>query len=186
MTKDNHLLGKFDLTGIPPAPRGIPQIEVTFEIDANGILQVSAEDKGTGNREKIVITNDQNRLTPDDIERMIKDAEKFADEDKKLKERVEARNDLESYAYSLKNQLGDKEKLGSKVSDADKATMEEAIEEKIKWLEENQDTEPEEYKKQKKELTDIVQPIITKLYQGAGGGGVPPTAGDEEDIKDEL
>lgn len=115
MTKDNHLLGKFDLTGIPPAPRGIPQIEVTFEIDANGILQVSAEDKGTGNREKIVITNDQNRLTPDDIERMIKDAERFADDDKKLKERVEARNDLESYAYSLKNQLQDKEKLGAKV-----------------------------------------------------------------------
>ncbi|XP_025269686.1 endoplasmic reticulum chaperone BiP isoform X2 [Camponotus floridanus] len=185
MTKDNHLLGKFDLTGIPPAPRGIPQIEVTFEIDANGILQVSAEDKGTGNRQKIVITNDQNRLTPDDIERMIKDAEKFADDDKKLKERVEARNELESYAYSLKNQLADKEKLGSKVSDADKATMEEAIEEKIKWLEENQDTDPEEYKKQKKELTDIVQPIIAKLYQGAGG--VPPTSGgDEEDIKDEL
>lgn len=116
MTKDNHLLGKFDLTGIPPAPRGIPQIEVTFEIDANGILQVSAEDKGTGNREKIVITNDQNRLTPDDIERMIKDAERFADDDKKLKERVEARNDLESYAYSLKNQLQDKEKLGAKVN----------------------------------------------------------------------
>ncbi|XP_070515809.1 endoplasmic reticulum chaperone BiP isoform X3 [Cardiocondyla obscurior] len=185
MTKDNHLLGKFDLTGIPPAPRGIPQIEVTFEIDANGILQVSAEDKGTGNREKIVITNDQNRLTPDDIERMIKDAEKFADDDKKLKERVEARNDLESYAYSLKNQLADKEKLGSKISDADKATMEEAIEEKIKWLEDNQDTDPEEYKKQKKELTDIVQPIIAKLYQGAGGG-VPPTGGEDEDIKDEL
>ncbi|XP_001604460.2 endoplasmic reticulum chaperone BiP isoform X2 [Nasonia vitripennis] len=187
MTKDNHLLGKFDLTGIPPAPRGVPQIEVTFEIDANGILQVSAEDKGTGNREKIVITNDQNRLTPDDIERMIKDAEKFADEDKKLKERVEARNELESYAYSLKNQLQDKEKLGSKVSDSDKAKMEEAIDEKIKWLEENQDTDPEEYKKQKKELSDIVQPIISKLYQGAGGG-VPPTGGEEsdDDLKDEL
>ena len=96
MTKDNHLLGKFDLTGIPPAPRGVPQIEVTFEVDANGILQVSAEDKGT---------NDQNRLTPEDIEQMIKDAEKFADDDKKLKERVEARNELESYAYSLKNQV---------------------------------------------------------------------------------
>merc|ERR1711994_647740 len=92
MTKDNHLLGKFDLTNIPPAPRGVPQIEVTFDIDANGILQVSAEDKGTGNKEKITITNDQNRLTPEDIERMINDAEKFADEDAKLKGRVEARN----------------------------------------------------------------------------------------------
>merc|ERR1712127_767467 len=102
MTKDNHLLGKFDLTGIPPAPCGVPQIEVSFEIDVNGILRVSAEDKGTGNKEKITITNDQNRLTPEDIERMINDAEKFADEDAKLKERVESRNELESYAYSLK------------------------------------------------------------------------------------
>ena len=192
MTKDNHLLGKFDLTGIPPAPRGIPQIEVTFEIDANGILQVSAEDKGTGNREKITITNDQNRLTPDDIEKMIKDAEKFADEDKKLKEKVEARNELESFAYSLKNQLADKEKLGSKISDSEKSKMEEAIEEKIKWLEENQDADPEEYKQQKKELEDIVQPIIAKLYQSTGGvpptGGAPPTADEEseDESKDEL
>ncbi|XP_046984395.1 endoplasmic reticulum chaperone BiP [Schistocerca americana] len=185
MTKDNHLLGKFDLTGIPPAPRGVPQIEVTFEIDANGILQVSAEDKGTGNREKIVITNDQNRLTPDDIERMIKDAEKFADDDKKLKERVEARNELESYAYSLKNQLSDKEKLGAKVSGSDKTTMEEAIEEKIKWLEANQDASTEEFKKQKKELEDVVQPIIAKLYQSSGGPP-PPGANEDDDLKDEL
>ena len=105
MTKDNHLLGKFDLTGIPPAPRGVPQIEVTFEIDVNGILRVSAEDKGTGNKNNIVINNDQNRLSPEDIDRMINDAEKFAEEDKKVKERVEARNELEGYAYSLKNQV---------------------------------------------------------------------------------
>lgn len=186
MTKDNHLLGKFDLTGIPPAPRGVPQIEVTFEIDANGILQVSAEDKGTGNREKIVITNDQNRLTPEDIDRMIRDAEKFADEDKKLKERVEARNELESYAYSLKNQLSDKDKLGAKLSDDEKTKMEEAIEEKIKWLEDNQDTEAEDYKTQKKELEDVVQPIIAKLYQGAGGAPPPPSGEDDDDLKDEL
>jgi len=105
MTKDNHLLGKFDLTGIPPAPRGVPQIEVTFEIDVNGILRVSAEDKGTGNKNNIVINNDQNRLSPEDIDRMINDAEKFAEEDKRVKERVEARNELEGYAYSLKNQV---------------------------------------------------------------------------------
>merc|ERR1719319_1222653 len=110
MTKDNHQLGKFDLNNIPPAPRGVPQLEVTFEIDANGILQVSAEDKGTGNKEKITITNDQNRLTPEDIEKMINDAEKFAEDDAKLKSKVESRNELESYAYSLKNQIGDKEK----------------------------------------------------------------------------
>jgi len=186
MTKDNHLLGKFDLTGIPPAPRGVPQIEVTFEIDANGILQVSAEDKGTGNKEKITITNDQNRLTPEDIEQMIKDAEQFADEDKKLKERVESRNELESYAYSLKNQINDNEKLGGKLSDSDKEKIEEAVNEKISWLEENSEAEGEEFKAQKKELEDAVQPIIAKLYQGAGGA--PPGGdGDDEDVdKDEL
>ncbi|CAG0918834.1 unnamed protein product [Notodromas monacha] len=185
MTKDNHQLGKFDLTGIPPAPRGVPQIEVTFEIDANGILQVSAEDKGTGNREKITITNDHNRLSPDDIDRMIKDAERFADDDKKLKERVEARNEMESYAYSLKNQLSDKEKLGGKLSAEEKTKIEEILDEKIKWLEENPSADSEEYKTQKKEMEDIIQPIIAKLYQGQGGA--PPTpGGDDEDLKDEL
>merc|ERR1712156_118575 len=184
MTKDNHQLGKFDLTGIPPAPRGVPQIEVTFEIDANGILQVSAEDKGTGNKEKITITNDQNRLTPEDIEQMIQDAEKFADEDKKLKERVEARNELESYAYSLKNQINDKEKLGSKLSDEDKEKIEESVNEKISWLEENQEADAEDFKAQKKELEDTVQPIIAKLYQQGGEGGSPPE--EEEYDKDEL
>merc|ERR1739844_476570 len=185
MTKDNHLLGKFDLTGIPPAPRGVPQIEVTFEIDANGILQVSAEDKGTGNKEKITITNDQNRLTPEDIEQMIQDAEKFADDDKKLKERVESRNELESYAYSLKNQINDKEKLGSKLSDEDKEKIEESVNDKISWLEENQEAAGEDFKAQKKELEDTVQPIIAKLYQQGGEGGSPPP--EEEDYdKDEL
>lgn len=184
MTKDNHLLGKFDLTGIPPAPRGVPQIEVTFEIDANGILQVSAEDKGTGNKEKITITNDQNRLTPEDIDQMIQDAEKFADEDKKLKERVESRNELESYAYSLKTQVNDKEKLGAKISDEDKEKIEEAVKAKISWLEENQEAEAEDFKAQKKELEDAVQPIIAKLYQGQGGGAPPPQ--EEETEKDEL
>jgi len=189
MTKDNHQLGKFDLTGIPPAPRGVPQIEVTFEIDANGILQVSAEDKGTGGKEKITITNDQNRLTPEDIEQMIKDAEMFADEDKKLKERVESRNELESYAYSLKNQINDKEKLGAKITDEDKEKIEEAVNEKITWLEENQEADGEDFKAQKKELEEIVQPIIAKLYQQGGG---PPPGGEggepeEEDFdKDEL
>merc|ERR1712013_883087 len=169
ITKDNHQLGKFDLTNIPPAPRGVPQIEVTFEIDANGILVVSAEDKGTGSKEKITITNDQNRLTPEDIEKMINDAEKFADEDAKLKGKVEARNELESYAYSLKNQLSDKEKLGGKLSDEETAKIEEVINEEIAWLEENADADAEELKAQKKEMEDIVQPIIAKLYQGAGG-----------------
>merc|ERR1719431_1560544 len=177
MTKDNHQLGKFNIGGIPPAPRGVPQIEVTFEIDANGILVVSAEDKGTGTKEKITITNDQNRLTPEDIERMINDAE--------LKGKVEARNELESYAYSLKNQIGDKEKLGGKLSDEEKTTIEEQINEKIAWLEENVAADAEEMKAQKKEMEDIVQPIIAKLYQGQGGA--PPGGEEEEDYdKDEL
>jgi len=187
MTKDNHQLGKFDITGIPPAPRGVPQIEVTFEIDANGILVVSAEDKGTGNKEKITITNDNNRLTPEDIERMINDAEKFADEDAALKSKVEARNELESYAYSLKNQIGDKEKLGGKLSEEEQSKIEEVINEKIAWLEENQDASSEDLKAQKKEMEDTVQPIIAKLYQGQGG---PPPGGEEgeedDDLKDEL
>lgn len=188
MTKDNHLLGKFDLTGIPPAPRGVPQIEVTFEIDANGILKVSAEDKGTGNKEKITITNDHNRLSPEDIEKMIKDAESFADEDKKIKERVEAKNEFESYAYSLKNQLSDKEKLGGKLSDDDKTKIEDAVNESIKWLEANAETaEVSEIQNKKKELEEATQPIIAKLYAGAAGGqpgDAPPT--DSDSTKDEL
>ena len=163
----------------------MPQIEVTFEIDANGVLQVSAEDKGAGNKEKITITNDQNRLTPEDIEQMIKDAETFADDDAKLKSRVESRNELESYAYSLKNQINDKEKLGAKISDEDKEKIEEAVNEKITWLEENQEADDEDFKKQKKELEDTVQPIIAKLYQG--GAPPPDSEGGEDDMdKDEL
>uniref|UniRef100_A0A4X1UEP5 Endoplasmic reticulum chaperone BIP n=1 Tax=Sus scrofa TaxID=9823 RepID=A0A4X1UEP5_PIG len=183
LTKDNHLLGTFDLTGIPPAPRGVPQIEVTFEIDVNGILRVTAEDKGTGNKNKITITNDQNRLTPEEIERMVNDAEKFAEEDKKLKERIDTRNELESYAYSLKNQIGDKEKLGGKLSSEDKETMEKAVEEKIEWLESHQDADIEDFKAKKKELEEIVQPIISKLY---GSAGPPPTGDEESADKDEL
>lgn len=186
MTKDNHLLGKFDLTGIPPAPRGVPQIEVTFEIDVNGILRVSAEDKGTGNKNNIVIQNDHNRLSPEDIERMINDAEKYADEDKKLKERVDAKNELESYAYSLKNQVNDKEKLGAKLSEDDKTKITETLDDAISWLEGHQDADTEEFKEKKKEVEEVIQPIISKIYEGAGGP--PPTAeGDEDDQeRDEL
>nr|ANA96232.1 heat shock protein [Tyrophagus putrescentiae] len=186
MTKDNHQLGKFDLTGIPPAPRGVPQIEVTFEIDVNGILKVTAEDKGTGNKEKIVITNDHNRLSPEDIERMIKDAEKFSDEDKKVKEKVEAKNELESYAYSLKNQIGDKEKLGGKLSDDDKKTIESSVDETIKWLDANADADSEELKARKKKLEETVTPIISKLYAGAGGDAGQPPAEEDASSKDEL
>jgi len=190
MTKDNHLLGKFDLQNIPPAPRGVPQIEVTFEIDVNGILRVSAEDKGTGSKESITITNDQNRLTPEDIERMVQEAERFADEDNKVKEQVEARNELEGYLYGLKNQVADEEKLGAKLSEDDKETITEAVDAKIEWLDENQDAEAEQFKEQKKEVEDLVQPIISALYQGAGGEGGDAGADeeefDDEDLRDEL
>ena len=183
LTKDNHLLGTFDLTGIPPAPRGVPQIEVTFEMDANGILRVAAEDKGTGNKNKITITNDQNRLSTEDIERMVNDAERFADEDRKLKERVNARNELESYAYSLKNQAGDQEKLGGKLSREDKETLEKAVDEKTEWLESHQDAELEDFQAQKKELEEVVGPIIGKLYGGAGG--TPPPGAEQDGHQDE-
>jgi heat shock protein 5 len=191
MTKDNHLLGKFDLNGIPPAPRGVPQIEVTFEIDVNGILRVSAEDKGTGKKEKITITNDQNRLSPEDIERMVNEAEKFADDDKKVKERVEAKNEFESYAYSLKNQIGDKDKLGSKLSEEDKKSLEKATEEAISWLDSHADATTEELKEEKKKLEDVATPIVSKIYQQQGGapppGGEEPKPGSEEkEDKDEL
>ncbi|KAK2702588.1 endoplasmic reticulum chaperone BiP-like [Artemia franciscana] len=183
MTKDNHLLGKFYLTGIPPAPRGVPEIEVTFEMDANGILQVSAEDKGAGNKEKITISNDKNRLTPEDIERMIKDGEQFADEDKLLKEKVESRNELESYLYSLKNQISEKDKLGARLSDDDKSKIQDVVEEKIKWLDDNQDNEASEFKRVKKEAEDLVQQIIVKLYQqsGSAGADMPEEKGDHDE-----
>merc|ERR1712212_449173 len=141
-----------------------------------------------GSKEKITITNDQNRLTPEDIERMINDAEKFADEDAALKSKVEARNELESYAYSLKNQLSDKEKLGGKLSDEEQSKIEEVINEKRAGGEENQEAAAEDLKAQKKEMEDIVQPIIAKLYQGAGGPPPEEGEGGEEDdeFKDEL
>merc|ERR1719204_2440133 len=143
MTKDNHLLGKFDLTGIPPAARGVPQLEVTFEIDVNGILRVSAEDKGTGNKEKIEIKNDANRLTPEEVERMVKDAEDFAEE-------ALAKNELEQYVYSLKNQVADEEKLGGKLDDEEKETINDGIESTIEWLDESGETaEAEEIKEMK-------------------------------------
>merc|ERR1712078_504425 len=146
MTKDNHLLGKFELTGIPPAPRGVPQIEVTFEIDANGILQVSAEDKGTGKAEKITITAEKGRLSEEDIERMVREAEEYADEGKKVKERIDARNGLESYLYNMKNTLDDDEKgVADKLSADDKEEIENTINEALDWLDENPEADKDEY-----------------------------------------
>mmetsp|Transcript_18734 Transcript_18734/g.24405 ORF Transcript_18734/g.24405 Transcript_18734/m.24405 type:complete len:515 (-) Transcript_18734:145-1689(-) len=180
MTKDNHHLGKFELTGIPPAPRGVPQIEVTFEIDANGILQVSAEDKGTGKAEKITITAEKGRLSDEDIERMVREAEEFADEDKKVKERIDAKNGLEGYLYNLKNTLDDDEKgLADKLSEDDKEELTGAIDEALDWMDENPEAEAEEYSEKQKEVEAIANPIMRELYQGqAPGGG---EGGEDED-----
>jgi heat shock protein 5 len=185
MTKDNVLLGKFELNGLPPAPRGVPQIEVTFEIDANGILNVGAEDKGTGKSEKITITADKGRLSQEEIERMVKEAEEFAEEDKLMKETIDARNGLEGYAFSLKNSVNDKEKLGAKISEEDKETIEKAVKEVTDWLEEHPDAEKDEYSEKQKELEAVANPIMTKLYQAAGGGAGGGGAGaEDEDLPD--
>uniref|UniRef100_A0A1B6D262 Heat shock 70 kDa protein cognate 4 n=2 Tax=Clastoptera arizonana TaxID=38151 RepID=A0A1B6D262_9HEMI len=175
MTKDNNLLGKFELTGIPPAPRGVPQIEVTFDIDANGILNVTAIEKSTGKENKITITNDKGRLSKEDIERMVNDAEKYKAEDEKQKAVIAAKNSLESYCFNIKSTMED-EKLKDKITEADKNTVLEKCNEVIRWLDSNQLAEKEEFEHKQKELEGICNPIITKLYQGAGGvpGGMPP------------
>jgi len=182
MTKDNHLLGKFDLTGIPPAPRGVPQIEVTFDIDANGILNVSACDKSTGKQNKITITNDKGRLSKEEIEKMVNDAEKFKADDEKQKERITAKNGLESYCFNMKTTIDD-EKVKDKISEDDRKKITDKCDEAIKWLDANQLAEVEEFTDKQKEVEGVCNPIITKLYQGAGGapGGMPggmPDAGE--------
>jgi len=185
MTKDNNLLGKFELSGIPAAPRGQPQIEVSFELDANGILKVSAGDKGTGKSESITITNDKGRLSKDEIDRMVEEAEKYADEDKATRERIEARNGLENYAFSLKNQANDEEGLGGKIDEDDKEALLEAVKEAADWLEENAQTATtEDFEEQKQKLSDIAYPITSKLYGGAGG--MPDYDADEASGHDEL
>ena len=174
MTKDNNLLGKFELSGIPPAPRGVPQIEVTFDIDANGILNVSAADKSTGKANKITITNDKGRLSKDEIERMVNDAEKYKKDDEVQRERITSKNSLESYCFNMKQTIED-EKLASKIGADDKKKILEACDTALKWLDSNQTAEKEEFEHKLKEVEKICSPIITKLYQGAGGapGGMP-------------
>uniref|UniRef100_A0A669BYC6 Heat shock protein family A (Hsp70) member 8b n=1 Tax=Oreochromis niloticus TaxID=8128 RepID=A0A669BYC6_ORENI len=174
MTKDNNLLGKFELTGIPPAPRGVPQIEVTFDIDANGIMNVSAVDKSTGKENKITITNDKGRLSKEDIERMVQEAEKYKAEDDVQRDKVAAKNGLESYAFNMKSTVED-EKLKGKISDEDKQKILDKCNEVISWLDRNQTAEKDEFEHQQKELEKLCNPIMTKLYQSAGGvpGGMP-------------
>jgi len=176
-TKDNNILGKFELSGIPPAPRGVPQIEVTFDIDANGILNVSASDKSSGKSNRITITNDKGRLSKEEIERMVSEAEKYKAEDEAAAARITAKNGLESYAYNLRNSLTD-EKLADKFDAADKSKLETAVNEAISWLDNSQEGSKEEYEDKQKELEAIANPIMQKLYAGAGGApGDFPGAG---------
>jgi len=180
MTRDNNLLGKFELSGIPPMPRGKPQIEVTFDLDANGILQVNALDKTTGKSEKITITNDKGRLSQDQIDKMVKDAEKFKDDDQKQRERIEAKNQLENYAYSIRSSLQD-EALAGKLSEDDKSKLNAAVDSALSWLDTHQGANKEEYEAKRKELEATAMPIMSKLAGSAGpegpggfpGGGFP-------------
>jgi len=169
-TKDNNLLGKFELTGIPPAPRGVPQIEVTFDIDANGIMNVSAVEKGTGKTNKIVITNDKGRLSKEEIERMLAEAEKYKEEDEAEASRIGAKNGLESYAYSLRNTLADPA-TGDKIDSTDKETLKKAIDSTVEWIDSNTTATKEEFEEKQKELEGVANPIMMKLY---GAGGAPP------------
>lgn len=172
MTKDNHKLGNFNLDGIPPAPKGVPQIEVTFDIDANGILNVNATDKSTGKSEQITITNDQGRLTKEEIDRMVKEAEQFKEQDELVKKTVEAKNGFEQYIYQVKSTVND-EKLKDKITEEDKKTSLDAANEAEQWLTANQQATFEQYEEKKKELEAKFNPIITKVYQQGGAQGGP-------------
>jgi len=173
-TRDNRLLGKFELSGIPPAPRGVPQIEVTFDLDANGILNVTAVDKGSGKQKNIQIKNESGRLSKEEIERMLSEAEKFKDEDKKHADRASAKSSLESYAFSLRSTLSD-EKVAGKIDKDDKDKLEKLVKQTIDWVSQNENADKDEFESKKSELESQAGPIISKIYQGAGGGagGMP-------------
>mmetsp|Transcript_11844 Transcript_11844/g.24129 ORF Transcript_11844/g.24129 Transcript_11844/m.24129 type:complete len:666 (-) Transcript_11844:180-2177(-) len=185
LTKDCHLLGKFDLKGIPAAPRGVPQIEVTFQIDPNGILSVSAEDKGSNNKESVTITNDKGRLSEEEIERMVKEAELYADEDEKIRKTLNAKNKLENYIYTAKNTINDEQKSASLSSD-DKEAVEAAVKEAQEWLDENPGAEQDELEAKYNELSEVIKPILSEL--GMGGDGPEgdddsyQSSGDDEEL----
>jgi len=173
-TKDNNLLGKFELGGIPPAPRGVPQVEVTFDIDANGVLNVTAEEKGAGKKSNITITNDKGRLSKDDIDRMVREAEQYADEDSKAKERIDAKNSLESYCYQMKNTASE-DKFKEAVSEDELKSVNDKVDEVMAWLETAENAEKEEFDSMQKDMESICNPIISKMY--AAGGGAPEGGG---------
>ena len=177
---DNSLLGTFDLTGIPPAPRGSPQINVRFDVDANGILNVSAEDKASGKSEKITITNDKGRLSKEEIEKMVQDAEKYKEEDEKYAKKIEVKNGLENYCYQMKEMV-------EKLEGEDKETVETKVSETLEWLDANQSAETEEFEAKQKEISDVCTPIMVKMYaeeKKAEGGGEPEPASSEPTIEE--
>ncbi|GAA0183939.1 Hsp70 family chaperone [Lithospermum erythrorhizon] len=182
LTKDNHQLGKFELSGIPQAKRGVPQIHVTYEVDVNGILHVIAEDKASNRKQSITITSDDGRLSKEDIERKIKEAEEFAEEDKNARERIDSRNALESYIYNMKRTINDNEQFAEKIDSDDKDKIEKALDESLQWMEDNQSAEKDEFDEQMNELEALCNPIMKKAYEGSS----TDARDDDDDSIDEL
>ncbi|XP_047497450.1 heat shock 70 kDa protein cognate 4-like [Penaeus chinensis] len=183
MTKDNNLLGKFELSGIPPAPRGVPQIEVTFDVDANGILNVTAVDKSTGKENKITITNDKGRLSKEEIERMVNEAESYREQDAKQRDRIEAKNRLESLCFSVKSSVNEPS-VCDKVSPDEKRHVEDKADETLRWLDANQLAEKEEYEYKMKELEQVWRPIASKIHGSAGSPGYSGSSGNGPTVEE--
>ena len=189
MTKDNNMLGNFHLDGIPPAPRGVPQIEVSFDIDANGIMNISAADKSTGKSNKITITNDKGRLSKEDIDEMIKKAEEFKAEDDALKDKIEKKNGLENFLYNLKNNVNSSGSENTEEIAEIKKELDPIVDEGLKWLEENDNVSAEEYENKQKEIQEKTNPIMMKLYKNQGSGGDPsqmPNMNTNVPVDDDL
>ena len=179
-------MGRFDLTGIPPAPRGTPQIEVTFEVDQNSILSVAAVEKGSGKKNNIVIKNENGKLSDADIERMLREAEEFAEQDKLAKERIDARQALDNYIYSVKSSMNDEAKLKGKLTSDDEETLNEAIKDGQSFLDSNAEAEKEEYDEKRKEIEGICDPIIKSVMDGGDGGAGAEGDEEEDDFDDEF
>ncbi|KAL0454424.1 UNVERIFIED_CONTAM: Luminal-binding protein 5 [Sesamum latifolium] len=183
LTKDCRELGRFELSGIPPAPRGVPQIEVTFEVDVNGILHVTAEDKAAKKSKSITITNDKGRLSEEEIQEKVREAEEFAEEDRRVRERIEARNKLETYIFNMKSTINDKDKLADKIEADDKEMIDMALKDAMEWLDDNQNADRDELVEKMKELEDVCNPIVKKVYEQSGSR---PSGDGEDEAYDEL
>jgi len=177
-TKDNNILGKFDLNGIPAMPRGQPQIEVTFNVDANGILQVEASEKSSGKRETITIKAEKGRLSDDEIDRMVQEAEEFKEQDQAYADKVEARNQLESYVFSLRNKM-EEDQVQQGLDQAELASLKEAVDSALTWLDDNQSAEKDEFDARRKEVEEVAFPLLQKAMSGGGGGDADASAGAE-------